>query len=82
MFVRPDYDTKIELSEAIERGDKVTVWSDVKLSCPKDGEFINVYGPRAAVLAHRQCMKDHSLCTVTVWSARVLWERGKIVLVK
>ena len=77
MFVRPDFQTKAELRQAVKCGEVVTVWSDVPCSCPVDGELIPVSGPRSAVLSQGTARVD-----VAVWTARVLWKRGKIVLVK
>lgn len=85
MFVRPDFQTKKELKDAVAKGDVVTVWSDVPLPCPVNGELIAVHGPRAAVLAMaKRTVKCHfaSPSDTVVWVARVLWKRGKIVLVK
>lgn len=70
MFVRPDFQTKRELRDAVGRGEVVTVWSDVPLLCPVGGELISVRGP-----------KSLRLCSGLVWTARVLWKHGKIVKV-
>ena len=81
MFVRPDFQTKTELRQAVKRGDVVNVWSDVLVPCPVDGELISVSGPRSVV--SKECKRSIPYLPDTrIWSARVLWKRGKIVLVR
>ncbi len=79
MFVRPDFQTKTELRQAVKRGDVVNVWSDVLIPCPVGGELISVSGPRSVVLGRSMCGSPND---AHFWSAWVLWKRGKIVLVR